>query len=123
MEASTFEQILGLSGSLRRFLLTTVLYLSLGTAFYTFTGFEELPGITSPVVAFYFSVETALAVGFGVLTPRGAWSAFFTAGFVISGRGRKAALGSFCEWPMVADFLAATVALLVVGGNRLWTSA
>eukprot|EP00435_Cladocopium_sp_Y103_P030089 s835_g7.t1 len=38
VEASTLEQILGLSGSLRRFLLTTVLYLSLGTAFYTFTG-------------------------------------------------------------------------------------
>lgn len=101
VEASTFEQILGLSGSLRRFLLTTVLYLSLGTAFYTFTGFEELPGITSPVVAFYFSVETALAVGFGVLTPRGAWSAFFTAGFVISG---AAILVNFLSG-VVADLL------------------
>eukprot|EP00438_Fugacium_kawagutii_P033530 Skav222505 [mRNA] locus=scaffold1835:833572:846552:- [translate_table: standard] len=59
--------VLGLSGSLR----PTVLYLSLGTAFYTYTGFEELPGPTSPFIAFYFSVETALAVGFGVLTPRG----------------------------------------------------
>ncbi|CAK9003986.1 cAMP-dependent protein kinase regulatory subunit (PKA regulatory subunit) [Durusdinium trenchii] len=99
-EASVTEQILGLSGSLRRFLLTVLLYLMVGTAFYFYTGFEELPS-TSPVVAFYFSVETALAVGFGVLTPRGPNSAFFTALYVISG---AAILVNFLSG-LVADLL------------------
>ena len=40
-----------------------------------------------------------------------------------AGRGRKTALGSFCEWPRVAACLGPSVALLVAGGHHFWTSA
>ncbi|CAJ1354492.1 unnamed protein product [Effrenium voratum] len=100
-EASFWEQVLGLTGGQRRLLAAVALYLVIGTAYYSYTGFQELPGASSVWVAFYFSVETALAVGFGVLTPRGAESPFFTAGFVICG---AALLVNFLSG-LVADFL------------------
>jgi len=97
---AAFERQFGLGGEQRQQLLLLVFYLALGTAFYTWNGFEEFEK-TTPAAGFYYAVEAGLAVGFGVLHPRGEGASFFTSAFVLG----EAALVANAFSSIEADFM------------------